>query len=128
METTDIPDDFPVRPLKRGVTDSSYIKVLLTCGTCDLSWDDDIPTSYTPAPSGRCPFEAFHEDPEQPTITMTVTFNFKPDGSVQVLTDGSDMGTYPSASQAGSMLGLEYLHRLVQMDVAKHSVSIDVLD
>ena len=39
-----------------------------TCGTCGLSWDDSIVTSYTPAPSARCPFEYFHEydDKDEP--------------------------------------------------------------
>lgn len=31
-----------------------------TDGACGLTWDDSIVTSMTPAPSGRCPFEAFH--------------------------------------------------------------------
>lgn len=30
---------------------------LATCGQCGRTWDDTIPTSYTPAPSARCPFE-----------------------------------------------------------------------
>lgn len=34
---------------------------LSTCGTCLRSWDDSKPTSLTPAPSGRCPFEYFHD-------------------------------------------------------------------
>jgi hypothetical protein len=34
---------------------------LATCGHCGLTWDDSISTSYTPAPSGRCPFEYFHK-------------------------------------------------------------------
>ena len=32
-----------------------------TCGACGLTWDDAIVTSWTPAPSARCPFEYFHE-------------------------------------------------------------------
>lgn len=32
-----------------------------TCGHCGLTWDDSISTSYTPAPSARCPFESFHK-------------------------------------------------------------------
>ncbi len=32
-----------------------------TCGTCGLSWDDSIPTGWTPAPAARCPFEYFHD-------------------------------------------------------------------
>lgn len=31
-----------------------------TCGTCDRTWDDSVATSWTPAPSGRCPFEDEH--------------------------------------------------------------------
>lgn len=56
METIDIPADFPVKPL----TDTSTATDPVTCGHCGLSWDDSLPTSYTPAPSGRCPFEIFH--------------------------------------------------------------------
>lgn len=33
---------------------------IATCGTCGLSWDDGKSTSMTPTPSGRCPFEHFH--------------------------------------------------------------------
>ncbi len=53
-----IPVDFPVRPLKPGdiATDK------MTCGTCGLSWDDAIPTTWTPVPSARCPFEYFHAE------------------------------------------------------------------
>lgn len=56
---TVIPKDFPVRPL---FTEKSKkkAKVLATCGHCKLSWDDSIPTDWTPAPSARCPFEYFH--------------------------------------------------------------------
>lgn len=59
-----VPSNFPVQPL--GPTDQAKDRV--TCGTCGLSWDDAIPTSYTPTPSGRCPFEYFHpsEDEECP--------------------------------------------------------------
>jgi hypothetical protein len=52
-----IPDDFPVRPLGPG--DKAKDKV--TCGYCGLSWDDAIPTSWTPTPAARCPFEYFHK-------------------------------------------------------------------
>lgn len=34
---------------------------IATCGTCGLSWNDAAVTSMTPAPAGRCPFEAFHD-------------------------------------------------------------------
>lgn len=30
------------------------------CGHCGRAWDDNKPTSLTPAPSGRCPFEYMH--------------------------------------------------------------------
>jgi hypothetical protein len=57
-----IPKGFEVRPLKPG--QKAVDKA--TCGHCGLSWDDDVVTSMTPAPSGRCPFEEFHiyEDEE----------------------------------------------------------------
>lgn len=53
-----IPKDHPVQPLKPG--DKAMDRV--TCGVCGLSWDDAIVTSWTPAPSGRCPFEPFHPE------------------------------------------------------------------
>jgi len=56
-----IPPDFEVRPL--GPDENPPGRT--TCGHCGLSWDDDISTSYTPAPSGRCPFEYFHVDEEK---------------------------------------------------------------
>ena len=52
-----IPSNFEVQPLKPG----EVAKDKATCGTCGLSWDDGKITGMTPAPSGRCPFEAFHE-------------------------------------------------------------------
>ncbi len=55
-----IPADFPVRPL--GPNDPAKDRV--TCGTCGRSWDDAIGTEWTPAPSARCPFEYFHDEPE----------------------------------------------------------------
>lgn len=69
--TTTIPADFPVREL--GPDDPAMDR--FTCGTCGRSWDDSIPTSYTPAPSARCPFEYFHEsddedERQQPPITL----------------------------------------------------------
>lgn len=33
-----------------------------TCGDCGLQWNDALVTSYTPAPSGRCPFEYVHPE------------------------------------------------------------------
>lgn len=55
-----IPEDFPVQPLKEGESAKSKA----TCGHCGLSWDDSIPTAWTPAPSARCPFEYFHIYPD----------------------------------------------------------------
>ena len=52
-----VPKDHPVRPLKR----NQPAEDRATCGTCGLSWDDAIPTSMTPAPAARCPFEEFHD-------------------------------------------------------------------
>jgi hypothetical protein len=51
-----VPADFPVQPLKPGQPATDPV----TCGTCGRSWDDAIPTDWTPAPSGRCPFEYYH--------------------------------------------------------------------
>ena len=48
-----VPADFPVRPEPQGAHTT-------TCNACHLSWDDSIVTGYTPAPAGRCPFEAYH--------------------------------------------------------------------
>ncbi len=56
MTTIRIPADFPVQPLASD-DDARYAA---TCGTCGLIWDDGLATAYTPAPGGRCPFEAFH--------------------------------------------------------------------
>lgn len=39
------------------------IRDAATCGTCGKTWDDALITSRTPAPSGRCPFEADHQEP-----------------------------------------------------------------
>lgn len=33
------------------------------CGSCGRGWDDSVPTAWTPAPSGRCPFEYEHPEP-----------------------------------------------------------------
>ena len=62
LEVEDIPNDFPVRPLTQDDLDDQLAIRETTCGTCDLSWDDAIPTGLTPVPSGRCPFEQFHVD------------------------------------------------------------------
>lgn len=59
-----VPASHPVRPLRRGSKAYNAAEArgdLCTCGTCGRSWDDGQPTSYTPAPSGRCPFEYYHK-------------------------------------------------------------------
>ena len=58
---TIVPADFPVQPL----APDAPAKVRVTDGVCGLSWDDGIGTEWTPAPSGRCPFEYFHEEEEE---------------------------------------------------------------
>lgn len=55
-----IPADFPVRPLSRA--QAAKNPNACTCGTCGRSWDDSIATSWTPTPSGRCPFEYYHAE------------------------------------------------------------------
>ena len=87
LEPEDIPEDFEVQPLRAGETPSpkcGYCGLRrdehptqlgcegwewkpvhpTTCGTCELSWDDDRVTGLTPVPSARCPFEFFHNYPE----------------------------------------------------------------
>lgn len=53
-----IPKTHEVRPLKS--TENPIDKV--TCYTCGRSWDDGISTGITPTPSGRCPFEYYHDN------------------------------------------------------------------
>lgn len=42
--------------------DGKEIIDVVTCGSCGRSWNDAAVSGITPAPSGRCPFEALHED------------------------------------------------------------------
>lgn len=56
-----VPRDFEVRPLRAGTKAYAKAEDLVTCGECGRSWDDAVPTSWTPAPSARCPFEYFHK-------------------------------------------------------------------
>lgn len=32
------------------------------CGVCGRTWDDSVSTAVTPAPGGRCPYEATHDE------------------------------------------------------------------
>lgn len=80
-----VPADFPVQP----IDPSSPAISAATCGTCGLTWDDGISTSWTPAPSGRCPFEYFHVDEDDDDIEQTyeiVRFRFM--GESEVLESG----------------------------------------
>lgn len=60
----EIPADFPVQPVPNDEAQQRAVdgECIATCEGCGLSWNDSIPTSYTPAPAGRCPFEAFHRE------------------------------------------------------------------
>jgi hypothetical protein len=62
LKASDIPKDFPVKP----ISDEAEAKDRSTCGACGLSWDDGVITHMTPAPAARCPFEAFHVYPDDP--------------------------------------------------------------
>ena len=54
-----IPAHFPVKVL-RTTRQKANAADLCTCGSCGRSWDDSMSTGWTPAPSGRCPFEYYH--------------------------------------------------------------------
>lgn len=63
-----IPKDFPVQPISPGSPEALEAgDNLAHCGACDRYWDDGKPTTYTPTPGARCPFEAFHPEPEEET-------------------------------------------------------------
>ncbi len=57
-DDTSIPADYEVQPLRP----DEHPPGRTTCDTCGRAWDDDKVTGITPAPSGRCPFENWHED------------------------------------------------------------------
>jgi hypothetical protein len=62
-----IPKDWPVQPLApRQWVNRTDRPGATTCGTCELTWDDAVVTSMTPAPSARCPFEPFHSEAPRP--------------------------------------------------------------
>lgn len=60
-----IPDSFPVAPLL-SVQQRAAAVDPVHCETCGHWWDDALPTEYTPAPAGRCPFEQFHDTQSSP--------------------------------------------------------------
>lgn len=68
LETTDIPRDWPVQPIRNP---NPHGLGLATCGTCQLTWDDVASTSLTPVPSGRCPFEPFHSEATDRSVQVT---------------------------------------------------------
>lgn len=88
LDASAIPFDFPVVPVTP--THPGRVYAVATCGECGLSWDDTVSTQYTPAPGGRCPFEAFHQmdEPESEEVdepistwfTITREYNGAPDG------------------------------------------------
>lgn len=61
LNPADIPQDFVVRPLV-SPQQLATAKTPMTCLSCGLTWDDGVPTSWTPVPTARCPFEYFHRD------------------------------------------------------------------
>ena len=62
MRKEKIPADFPVKPLRPNSKAARRAKDLAECGQCGRFWDDGKPTTYTPVPGARCPFEYFHEE------------------------------------------------------------------
>jgi hypothetical protein len=63
----EVPESFPVKVLITKEQRSAAL-IPMGCGTCGRWWDDAISTDLTPVPSGRCPFEYFHQedDPRWP--------------------------------------------------------------
>lgn len=59
LDPSDVPEDHPVQPVTEW-DPAEVVARATTCGECGLSWDDDVATSMTPVPGGRCPFEEYH--------------------------------------------------------------------
>lgn len=60
-----VPASHPVQPVEFMSPEYHEIRArgaLAQCGACSRMWDDGTPTSMTPTPSGRCPFEYYHAD------------------------------------------------------------------
>jgi hypothetical protein len=53
-------DERGVRYVEAGESAPAMFSNPATCGTCGRTWEDGVPTSVTPAPSARCPFEYEH--------------------------------------------------------------------
>lgn len=58
-EFAEVPADFEVKSLITHA-ERAAAKEPFQCGKCRRWWDNAVVTSYTPAPSARCPFEAWH--------------------------------------------------------------------
>lgn len=86
MSHTPIPTGFPVKIVTTDPTNPNHV----TCGHCGLTWDDSIPTSYTPAPAARCPFEYFHVYPETRTFRVLFHGNSHDHAVVTVEIEGGD--------------------------------------
>lgn len=57
---------------RRGVVELPPSSPLATvCGSCGRGWRDEVVTSWTPAPGGRCPFEYDHPDEDDETDDET---------------------------------------------------------
>lgn len=106
MTHTHVPSDWPVQP----VLDPSKATDPVTCGGCGLTWDDGISTSMTPAPSGRCPFETFHDnlapaarfinDPD----SITLGDDFQVVRPVRLANGGTILAYYAMSTKAGIAL------------------------
>lgn len=71
VDHEEVPEDHPVQPIDEP-TGAAHEA---TCRTCDRTWDDSTPTSMTPTPSGRCPFEDYHAPEaaeEQPCVYVVL--------------------------------------------------------
>lgn len=79
---TVVPNDWPVQPVdgntykgsdrwldavgefgsRAAAIDAGYRPPdIATCWGCLRQWDDSLVSDMTPTPSGRCPFESFHD-------------------------------------------------------------------
>lgn len=99
LKNSDIPKGWAVRPLRRG----QKAKDAATCGACGLSWDDGKSTSMTPAPSGRCPFEAFHVHEEEPQTPGELFYKEGHNDGQIYGRDGRTLAIIPNNHKIGKM-------------------------
>jgi hypothetical protein len=113
-----IPADFPVRPLNRA--QAAKNPNACTCGACGRSWDDSIATSWTPTPSGRCPFEYYHADASAPRKIKPEGANRRPVMTADALAGLArlaDLVPYSVASESRDVrAALDYVRRLVAFE------------